>query len=179
MSFPELITPNYSLQQFLPSDQQFVFEGLSNPEVIPFYGVQYSTFEATKGQMEFYSRIWNTRTGCWWKIVDNKTNEPVGACGMNGYQSMHEKAEIGYWLLPQHWKKGIMPEVLPVMIGHLFDKWPIWRLEAVIEAGNSASVKLSEKLGFKYEGTLRESEVKNGKRISLMLYSLLKSEWRL
>jgi ribosomal-protein-alanine N-acetyltransferase len=95
---------------------------------------------------------------------------------MNGYQPEHEKAEIGYWLLPAYWKKGIMPEVVPVMIRHLFSAWKLHRLEAVIENGNVASCKLTEKLGFRYEGTLREAEIKKGKRISLLYYGLLRTD---
>ncbi len=174
--FPELITDRFILKQILPADQAFIFKGLSDPKVIPFYGVRYDSFEATKNQMEFYDELWRNKTGCWWKIVSKTTDKPVGACGMNAYQPEHEKAEIGYWLLPDHWKLGIMPEVIPVMIAHLFSHWKLHRLEAVIEAGNEASCRLSEKLGFTYEGTLREAEIKDGKHISLMIYSLLAAE---
>src|SRR5688572_28668030 len=96
---PELSTTRFLLQEIKPSDQAFIFKGLSHPDVIPYYGVQYDTFEATASQIEWYEKIWNEKTGCWWKIVDKQTNEPAGACGMNFYSSVHEKAEIGYWLL--------------------------------------------------------------------------------
>jgi ribosomal-protein-alanine N-acetyltransferase len=73
-------------------------------------------------------------------------------------------------------EKGIMPEVLPEMIKHLFNTWKLHRLEAVVETGNEASSKLLVKLGFVREGILREAEVKNGKRITLHMYSLLKTD---
>jgi ribosomal-protein-alanine N-acetyltransferase len=176
--FRELETPRYLLQQILPSDQAFIYKGLSDPRVIPFYGVQYKTFEETGSQMEFYENIRNARTGCHWKIVSKDTQQPAGVCGLNGYVSAHEKAEIGYWLLPEYWQKGIMTEVLPILIDHIFANWKLHRLEAVIEDGNEASAKLSEKLGFRYEGKLRESEIKLGKRISLLMYSLLSTDPR-
>ncbi|MBL7741044.1 MAG: GNAT family N-acetyltransferase [Chitinophagaceae bacterium] len=174
--FTELETTRFFLKQIVPEDQGFIFKGLSDPQVIPFYGVQYKTFEETKGQMEFYERIRNEATGCHWKIVDKISAEPAGVCGFNGYQAQHEKAEIGYWLLPEYWKKGIMQKVLPVMIHHIFSTWKMHRLESVIEEGNEASCRLAEKLGFTYEGMLRESEIKNGKRISLLMYSLLSTD---
>lgn len=174
--FPELETTRFYIKQIKAADQPFIFEGLSHPQVIPFYGVRYYTLKATKVQMEFYETIWKEKTGCWWKIVNKETNKPVGACGMNFYNPEHEKAEIGYWLLPKYWKKGIMPEVLPEMIRHLFNTWKLHRLEAVVETGNEASSKLLVKLGFVTEGILREAEVKNGKRITLHLYSLLKTD---
>ncbi len=174
--FPELSTARFYLRQILLPDQSFIFEGLSHPDVIPYYGVHYETYEAARAQMEFYDSIWKEQTGCWWKIMDKEKGIAVGACGMNGYQPEHEKAEIGYWLLPAWWKKGIMPEVIPVVIRHLFENWKLFRLEAVIEDGNEPSCRLSEKLGFHYEGTLRKAEIKKGKRISLKIYSLLRTD---
>ncbi|HEX2629599.1 MAG TPA: GNAT family protein [Chitinophagaceae bacterium] len=174
--FPQLSTNRFLLQQIKSPDQQFIFKGLSHPEVIPYYGVHYDSFEATAAQIEWYEKIWNERTGCWWKIVNKETNEPIGACGMNYYNVAHEKAEIGYWLLPEYWGQGAMSEVWPVVLDHLFSNWKLHRLEAVVEEGNASSTKLSEKLGFKYEGTLRASEIKNGKRLNLLMYSLLATD---
>jgi ribosomal-protein-alanine N-acetyltransferase len=174
--FPELVTQRFLLQQIIAADQPFIFKGLSHPEVIPFYGVWYDSFESTKAQMDWYKSLWDDQTGCWWKIVDKSTNEPVGACGMNAFNEQHEKAELGYWLLPEYWGKGIMQEVMPVVIKHLFASWSLYRLEAVVEEGNAASGKLLDKLHFVYEGTLRDAEIKKGKRISLRMYSLLKPQ---
>lgn len=174
--FPELSTERFLLIEIKAADRPFIFEGLSHPDVIPFYGVSYSSLEETRAQIDFYQTIWKERTGCWWKIVDRTTNLPVGACGINHYSAEHEKAEIGYWLLPSYWGKGIMPEVIPEMIRHVFKTWRLHRLEAVIEEGNIASCKLSEKLGFRFEGRLREAEIKKGKRITLLLYSLLATD---
>ena len=174
--FPELHTQRFLLKRIMSEDQAFIFEALSHPEVIPYYGVQYKTFDDTKVQMDYYDGLWREKTGIWWKIINRVTAEPVGACGMNYYNAIHEKAEIGYWLMPKYWKKGIMPEVLPVMISHLFKHWKLHRLEAVIEEGNDTSTRLAEKLGFQFEGKMRESEIKNGRRINLLMYSLLGSD---
>jgi len=45
---PQLTTDRFFLQKIFPEDQQFIFEGLSHPDVIPFYGARYDSFEATK-----------------------------------------------------------------------------------------------------------------------------------
>ncbi|HZI53720.1 MAG TPA: GNAT family protein [Chitinophagaceae bacterium] len=174
--FPELHTDRFLLKQIVASDQAFIFKGLSHPEVIPFYGVQYKTIDEAKKQMDFYDDLWREKKGIWWKITDRASGSPVGACGINSYQAVHEKAEIGYWLLPEFWRKKIMSEVLPVVISYVFRHWNLNRLEAVIEEGNETSWRLAEKLGFKYEGKLREAEIKNGKRINLLMYSLLATE---
>ena len=174
--FPELHTERFLLKQIVSTDQAFIYKGLSHPDVIPFYGIEFKTFEDSKKQLDFYDDLWREKKGIWWKIADRGTGEAVGACGINHYQAVHEKAEIGYWLLPEYWRKKIMSEVLPVIISHVFRHWKLHRLEAVIEDGNETSWRLAEKLGFKYEGKLREAEIKNGKRINLLMYSLLSTE---
>lgn len=171
--YPELRTEHFELKQILATDQEFIFQGLSNPEVIRYYGVSYSTLRDTKFQMQFYESIWKQKTGMWWKIVDLKTKEQLGACGMNSYNALHQKAEIGYWLLPAYWKKGVIMEVLPAMINHLFSRWKLHRIEAIIEEGNESSCGVVRKLGFTYEGLMRDAEFKNGRWINLLIYSLL------
>jgi [ribosomal protein S5]-alanine N-acetyltransferase len=171
--FPQLESTRFLLREIEPDDQVFVFEGLSHPQVVPYYGVSYDSFEATKNQMEFYENIWKEGTGAWWKIVDKETGSKVGAIGYNYYSSTHNKAEIGYWLLPTFWKKGIVKEVLPITIEYMQKVRNIHRIEALVEDDNRSSCSVLEKAGFVYEGTMRECEMKDGKYISLCIYSLL------
>lgn len=176
--FPELHTSRFLLQQILPEDQPFIFEGLSHPQVIPFYGVQYKTLQETSAQMQYYNQLWKEGTGAWWKIVDAKSFEKLGAIGFNNYSAQHHKCEIGYWLLPQYWRKGIIAEALQKMIAYLFTQRALHRIEILAETGNNASANVGLKAGFLPEGTLRDYELKNGRYISLRLFSLLSSDWK-
>lgn len=174
--FPELSTERFLLQRILPEDQAFVFEGLSHPQVIPFYGVRYDSFEAAKAQMDWYEKLWREGSGVPWKIVDKETKEKIGVIAVYHYQPVHKKAEIGFWLLPQFWHKGIATETLKAVINYWQKRKGLHRLEAFVEEGNKASDAVLKKIGFAYEGTMRECEIKNGKYISLRMYSLLSSD---
>jgi ribosomal-protein-alanine N-acetyltransferase len=176
--FPELQTERYLLQQIVPEDQPFIFEGLSHPEVVPYYGVQYKTLEETRVQMVYYDQLWRSGKGTWWKIKDRNTSQNVGAIGFNNYESLHLKCEIGYWLLPSFWGRGIVTEVFPAVIRYLFDVKKVHRIEALIEVENKASCSVAERAGFTLEGTLRDYERKNNRFISLFLYSLLATDPR-
>ena len=174
--FTEIVTSRFHLQQILPNDQQFIFQGLSHPEVIRFYGVSFHSLESTAEQMQFYDTLIREGTGTWWKIVDSNTGERVGAIGYNNFQPKHKKAEIGYWLLPAYWGGGIIAEVLPVVVDYLQNQLDIHRIEALIEEGNERSGRTLERAGFIHEGLLRDYEIKNGKFISLHVYALLTSD---
>lgn len=172
-------TPRFALEPFTASDQDFVFEGLSHPDVIRYYGVQFHTREVAKLQIEWFEQIIREQSGQWWKIVWIDRDLPVGAIGMNNYQPQHRSTEIGYWLLPQYWKQGIMQEVMPAILYHLFIDKMMHRVAASVEVGNHASMRVLEHSRFRHEGIQRDCEYKKGKFISLAWYSLLENEWRL
>jgi [ribosomal protein S5]-alanine N-acetyltransferase len=172
--FPELITERFLLRQITPADQQVVFKGLSDPQVIQYYGVSYTSFEATADQMKFYDELLKEATGIWWAICFKENPaEMIGACGFNYRNQEHKKIEIGYWLLPGYFGKGIMLETVPEITRYAFTKMDIHRIEAVVENGNDNSTKLLKRLNFTYEGTLVDSEIKNGQFISLQYWALL------
>lgn len=171
--FPELTTSRLLLLEVRPEDQQFIFEGLSHPEVIPFYGVRYNSFEATKAQMDWYNKIYEEGTGISWKIVDKQTGENIGDISVYLYKPEHKKAEVGFWLLPQYWHKGFALEAIHAVISYWKEEKDLHRLEAFVEEGNDASSRLLEKVGFQYEGTMRECEIKEGRYISLKIYGLI------
>jgi ribosomal-protein-alanine N-acetyltransferase len=171
--WPELKTERLLLQQVHPEDQQFIFEGLSHPEVIPFFGVKYNSFEATAKQMEWYAKAYSEGTGGPWKIIDKSTNEKIGVIAYYFYKAEHKKAEVGFWIFPKYWNKGIVSEALNAVINYCQKEKGIHRLEAFVEEGNTASNKVLEKGGFEYEGTMKDCEIKDGRYISLLIYALI------
>jgi [ribosomal protein S5]-alanine N-acetyltransferase len=173
--FPELSTQRFLLKEILLEDQHFIFEGLSHPQVIPFYGVRYDSFESTRKQMDFYKELYKNQTGIWWKITARSSKEKLGAIGFNNWSHAHRKAEIGYWLFPNHWKKGIIAEVLPAVVKLMHQKG-IHRIEALVEEENQNSARVLEHEGFVYEGKMRDCEWKFDRYISLRIYSLLASD---
>ena len=174
--FPERQTTRLLLQQILPEDQSFIFEGLSHPQVIPYYGVQYRTLEETREQMVYYHQLWLSGRGMWWKLVDKNTGQKVGAAGFNDYNTQHQKCEVGYWLLPQYWGTGLATEALRSVVEFLFKEKKAHRIEALIEQANAGSCRVMERIGFIREGLLRDYEQKNSRYISLYIYSLLASD---
>ena len=174
--FPVIKTERLLLRQFVDSDLERVFRGLSHPDIIKYYGVSYDTLEATKEQMKFFADLENCGTGIWWAIfsVDNKTF--YGAGGLNNLSHKHRKAEIGFWLLPDFWGKGIMKEAMPLICNYGFNKLGLHRIEGLVETENANCKRAMAKLDFRHEGTMTDCEIKNGKFISLDIYAKLNEE---
>ncbi len=176
VQFPTIQTNRLLLRQFVESDLENVFKGLSDPEIIKFYGVSYKTIEDTKEQMKFFADLEKNETGIWWAVcsLDNATF--YGAGGLNSLSKEHKKAEIGFWLLKNYWGQGIMRETMPIICNYGFEQLGLHRIEGIVETDNLNCKNAMKKLDFKHEGTMKDFEIKNGRFISLDMYARLKNE---
>jgi ribosomal-protein-alanine N-acetyltransferase len=173
MSFPIIRTDNYLLRQIVNADLENIFLSLSNPEVIKYYGISYSSLQETKDQLKFYRDLEQNETGIWWAICSLNNDVFYGAIGLNNRNLIHQNAEIGYWLMPQYWGKGIINETLPFVCNFGFNQLNLHRIVAMIESENIASKRTVEKIGFAYEGTMKECEMKNKNWIDLEIYAMI------
>jgi D-sedoheptulose 7-phosphate isomerase len=132
-SFPTLRTERFTLRRIGPADKPRGFEGLSHPEVIRYYGVSYRTLEDTQEQLDWYDSLLESQLGIWWGICyPADPDRLIGACGFNEWHRAHNRTEVGYWLLPDHWGQGHHAECLKVIIRYAFSTctctglWPWW-----------------------------------------------------
>ena len=104
-------------------------------------------------------------------------NMVIGSIGIFRQGNIHRQtAELGYYIAEEYWGKGIMTEAVKQICEYIFAKSDIIRIYAEPFAYNIASCRVLEKVGFQYEGTLRNNAVKNSKVIDMKMYSLLKEE---
>ncbi|GGC70734.1 GNAT family N-acetyltransferase [Undibacterium terreum] len=175
--FPVLHTPRFLLRHISGADVGQVFRGLSHPQVTAYYGISYTSQEATQAQIDWYQELLDQQTGIWWGICLQETpGELLGACGFYEWNKDNRNTDMGYWLLPEHWGSGAMQECLHAILQHAFSQMHLHRVEAEVEPENTPSSRLLLKLGFQLEGTRRQCEWKNGHFVDLEYYSLLASE---
>jgi RimJ/RimL family protein N-acetyltransferase len=86
---------------------------------------------------------------------------------------------LGYRLFESCYRnKGYMTDALTTFIAHIFtEHLDITRISLYIHNENVSSIKLAEKLGFIYEGTMREAYKYRDKIVGFCIYSLLKKEY--
>ena len=101
----------------------------------------------------------------------------VGSIGVFRQGNIHRQtAELGYYIAEKYWGKGIMTEAVKQVCDYVFQKSDIIRIYGEPFAYNTASLRVLEKAGFQYEGTLRNNAVKNGKVLDMKMYAILKEE---
>jgi len=176
MDFPTIETDRLVLRQIVNSDLPNIFKGLSDPMVTEYYGVSFSSIEATEEQMDWFRELEEKETGIWWLICLKDTEEFCGAGGLNDLNKVHKKAEIGFWLLPEYWGKGYVTEALSVIMDYGFNQLGLHRIEGFVDSNNEKCQSAVKKLNMNYEGTMRDSEVKGNSYISIDIYSIFQEE---
>jgi RimJ/RimL family protein N-acetyltransferase len=103
------------------------------------------------------------------------------AVGGIGYTLHHDvervAAEIGYWLGAAFWGRGIMTSALSAVTAYAFREHPeLRRIYAVPYAWSAASMRVLEKAGYRLEGRMRQSAIKDGQVVDQLLYAIIRVE---
>lgn len=121
------------------------------------------------------AKKWKKKTD--YLFVIEYKRELIGAIGM--HTKPEDKAELGWWIAKPHWGKGFASEAAKLLVSEAFRQKELHKLYAVFLEGNKRSERVMQKIGMKYEGTLREhSKRKNGKYVDEAYYGILRKEFR-
>lgn len=173
--FPVLETERLILREITKDDTEGIFACFSNDNVTRFYGQDtLVNIEQAEQFVEFFSRNYAEKRGIRWGFERKGTRGIIGTVGFNAWSPKHKKAEIGYEISPEHWRKGYTSEAVSKIISYGFDSMGLNRIGAVVFIENEASNNLLSKLGFHKEGILREYMYQNGKAYDTYVYSMLK-----
>lgn len=129
--------------------------------------------------------IFNSRLPEWspgsphWLCLVVCDNDSGSRLGVTGYvHQSNECAEVGFLLSPEAQGKGYGAESLYAVCDFAFTTGGLRRMTACVTAGNYASRRLLEKVGFVHEGTLRESYWLHQTWHDDWIFGLLKQEYQ-
>jgi [ribosomal protein S5]-alanine N-acetyltransferase len=88
---------------------------------------------------------------CVLAIALAESNEYIGLLGGKPLETEGE-FEIFYNLLPEHWGRGYAAEAVTAFLNYMKAKTPYNKAVAYIHLGNTASIKLAERMGMTDEG---------------------------
>lgn len=101
----------------------------------------------------------------------------VGGIGLDLHDGEKEGVgNVGYWLAPQFWNRGIATQALMALTAYAFEVFPLHRLQASIFAWNPGSARVVEKCGYRLEGRLRDAIVKDGAVTDELWFGLTRAD---
>ena len=104
--------------------------------------------------------------------------ELVGRIGVHSMYLPYRRAEIAYWLAQPAIGNGVMTRSCRALVDYLFGTLKLHRIEIRCIPENTRSSAIPKRLGFTYEGTLKEASLINGRYVDQEVYRLLEQEWR-
>jgi RimJ/RimL family protein N-acetyltransferase len=82
---------------------------------------------------------------------------PIGICGPLKRETL-EHPDIGFAFLPRFWRQGYAFESAAAVMSYAREVLGLKQIAAITTPDNEPSIKLLEKLGFKFKRTTRLSE---------------------
>lgn len=161
-------------------DKELYYEMMMDEEVVQYLSDEDipDSIEETEKEIKFWGGLFYRKQSIFWAIADSQTDEFMGTIGYNSWNVYNGRAEISYDLIRRYWRQGIMSKALHNAIIFGFNKMQLQRIEARTMPDNIPSQKILEKLGFKKEGTLRNYRIIRGKPEDVVMYSLVKADYK-
>ncbi len=164
-----LETARLALRHFNNGDTPFIVQLLNSPGWLQFIGDRNVKTEAhaltylQTGPFKSYAKY-----GYGLSLVEIKdTGEPIGMCGIINREHL-DTPDIGFALLPAFMGKGYAYEIAVAMLEHASRHLGINHVSAITLPVNIHSIKLLERLGFKFLETFSLA----GSEEILQLYTL-------
>ena len=104
--------------------------------------------------------------------------EYVGNIGLHDISRAKHSGMIGYWLAANHQGLGIMTDCVRALTGYAFDELSLNRVCIHCAIGNKKSRAIPERLGFVQEGVLQDGECLYGTFHDLVIYGMIRRNWR-
>jgi ribosomal-protein-alanine N-acetyltransferase len=110
----------------------------------------------TRKKFEAYVKRMASEAHCGFLVVLRGSGDLAGAIHVNHIvRGPLQGAFLGYYAFAPHAGKGLMREGMLLVLKHAFQKHKLHRLEANIQPGNNASIRLASSCGFRREGFSR------------------------
>jgi RimJ/RimL family protein N-acetyltransferase len=111
-------------------------------------------------------------------VVLSETGEFIGDVVLFLRSREHRQGEIGYVFHPDHGGHGYATEAARVLLGLGFENYGLHRIVGRLDARNTPSARVLERLGMRREAHLVQNEFVKGEWSDEVVYAMLGHEWR-
>jgi ribosomal-protein-alanine N-acetyltransferase len=170
--FPILTTPRLTLRALRPTDLDDLYTYASDPEIDRFTPWEHykNKDEARANLDDFLSEYEKYGLGAW-GIEHTADQRLIGITNISPPHRYDRRSELGYTIARAYWGQGYATEAVRAVIRFGFERLQLYRMEAVILPGNTASRRVLEKAGMRHEGLLRNYQVWRGQPCDLEMYA--------
>lgn len=149
------IADGITARPLLDADASWVVEAFENPDIQMWHSRHLDLDQAISWIGESAQR-WNDEIGANWAVVDDD-GEPLGRIGMHTVSLRFGVAEVGYWVLPQHRRRGVATAAVKALSRWALNDLGLHRLALAHSVANQPSCRVAEAAGYIFEGVMRSA----------------------
>jgi RimJ/RimL family protein N-acetyltransferase len=179
LTFP-IATDRLLLRPFTDADADALFAIYGPPDVSRFLYTEPRTRDEIPEMLDRakqFTAIDDDHDGLRLAAVLKASDEVVGDVSLWRVSREHHQGEVGYVLDPAHQGHGYVTEAVREMLRVGFEEIGFHRIVGRLDARNTASAAVLERLGMRREAHLRENEYVKGEWADELIYAMLASEW--
>jgi RimJ/RimL family protein N-acetyltransferase len=175
-----LETERLTLRPFVEDDFEAMHAMRSSPEVVIYLYEEPFSQEQTHDLLNRKMAVsaW-AKEDDWLSVaaVERSSGITVGDMALHWVSERDRTAEIGFVFDPRHQGKGFATEASHALVAWAFGSAGMHRVIGRLEARNTASARVLEKLGMRLEAHFVENEWVKHEWQSELVYSILEHEW--
>lgn len=111
-------------------------------------------------------------------VVEPKGDRFAGVASVAEEDPGSGRMRLSGWIRSDRAGRGLATEAGLLLVDHAFKRLGAHRVYARIDPANRAGRRVIRKLGFRYEGCLREDKRLNGRWVDQECWGILKKEWK-
>lgn len=169
---------NYSLRALLPSDVNYFYDWIVDPEVIKFSQTKFHTMTQRQQISDWFTETISDQKVYQQGIIDAVSKELIGYAGIAGINRIDQNGEYFIFIGNKNfWGKGIASGVTVEIIKAGFEELNLHRIFLTASSENTGALKAYSKAGFRHEGVMREAFFRGGQFSDKIIMGTLKSEY--
>lgn len=137
------------------------------------------TLRAQERLLDDEARAWRAGLQYVFGMFDNTNDALIGRLALsNVVRGGWHNATVGYFVDRDHNGRGVATEGLGLAVDFAFRVAALHRVQAGVMPRNRASIRVVEKVGFRFEGTARRYLCINGVWEDHNIYAVTAEEWQ-
>lgn len=144
-------TARCRIRETTPEDVEDFYHIYSHPSITKYMEGLYPEMEQEKQYVrEYIEKIYTFYGYGVWTVVELSSGAVIGRADFSGREGF-ESPELGFLIGVPWQRKGYAQEVCEAVLDYGWAALEFEQVQVLVEPGNIPSLKLCEKLGFKYE----------------------------
>lgn len=167
------------LRAFEPDDYLLISKWRNDPEITKLLGGNHYFISQARDRNWVEEKSIKDNTNLYLAICLLDNNDMIGYFSVTNIDLRNLKVDLGGMIIGDKslWGKGYAKETFIAVVDYLFAQYPIHKITNYMLEEHKVTVKMTESIGFTYDGIKRDDIFKNGEFKSVLIYSMLRDEY--